>query len=111
MASADFWSHRAESLRRPRLSGKPYSRVRFQISPDKGRDLSPPKRHIYLHSRLPVRFCTVTRTHLELPGLMWFLYVTWRVLVFGLTAYALAASPAGFLSTVCCLAAVALTSC
>ena len=42
---------------------------------------------------------------------MWFLYVTWRVLVVGLTAYALAAGPAGFLPTVCCLAAVALTSC
>jgi hypothetical protein len=49
-ASADFWRAPIGLLRRPRLSGKPYSRVRFQISPDKGRDLSPPKCHIYLHS-------------------------------------------------------------
>ena len=49
-ASADFWSHEPGYPDPPRLSGKPYSRVRFQISPDKERDLSPPKCHIYLHS-------------------------------------------------------------
>ena len=35
----------------PRLSGKPYSRVRLEFSPDKGfRDLSPPKLPNYLRS-------------------------------------------------------------
>lgn len=35
MASADFCRARAELPRSPRLSGKPYSRVRRQISPNK----------------------------------------------------------------------------
>ena len=40
---------------RPRLSGKPYSRVRVELSPNKGRDLSLPKLPIYLRSCFPVR--------------------------------------------------------
>ena len=34
-ASADFCSHESGLPRSPRLSGKPYSRVRSQISPNK----------------------------------------------------------------------------
>jgi len=34
-ASADFWRHEPSYLGSPRLSGKPYSRVRVQISPNK----------------------------------------------------------------------------
>ena len=34
-ASADFWTHEPSYLGSPRLSGKPYSRVRVQISPNK----------------------------------------------------------------------------
>ena len=50
MPSADFWSHELSYPSRPAFQAKPYSRVRFQISPDKSRDLSPPKFHIYLRS-------------------------------------------------------------
>ena len=34
-ASADFWRHESGCPGSPRLSGKPYSRVRVQISPNK----------------------------------------------------------------------------
>lgn len=34
-ASADFWRHEPSCLGLSRLSGKPYSRVRVQISPNK----------------------------------------------------------------------------
>ncbi len=50
----------------PRLSGKPYSRVRLELSPDKGdRDLSPPKLPIYLRSLLPVWFRSQQPAHPE----------------------------------------------
>ena len=34
--SADFWSHGLSCPNRPAFQAKPYSPVRFQISPDKG---------------------------------------------------------------------------
>ena len=109
MPSADFWSHELSYPSRPAFQAKLYSRVRFQISPDKGRDLSPPKCHIYLHSLFQFGFalaCTLTWSY---RPRMWFLYVAWRVLA-RCCRLLRRSSIAGFLPTVRRLPAVALTS-
>ena len=80
MPSADFWSHRTELPQPPRLSGKPYSRVRFQISPDKivicprpsSRSTSAPSSGSV--SRSAARLTWSRRPRIG------FLFVTWRVL-------------------------------
>ena len=59
MPSADFWSHESGTPGRPAFQAKLYSRVRFQISPDMGRDLrnvSLPKLHIYLYPLFRIGF-------------------------------------------------------
>ena len=71
MAAADFCSHGLGFPSPPRLSGKPYSRVRSQISPNKVRELSLHKLAIYL-GVCRERFCHLRLAHLRVsPGLIW----------------------------------------
>ena len=65
----------------PRLSGKPYSRVRLEFSPDKGyRDLSPPKLPIYLRSLFRSGFAVSSLLTCRRRPRIGFLFVAWRIL-------------------------------
>ena len=79
MPSADSWSHELSYPSRPAFQAKLYSRVRFQISPDKSRDLSPPKLHIYLRPVFRLGFAVSSLLTWSRRPRMWFLFVTWRI--------------------------------
>ncbi len=119
---ADDFDHGDALPRPPRLSGKLYSRVRMKLSPNKGRsccrsrtrDLSPPKFLIYLRSLFRFGFAVSSQLTWSRRPQSRFLFVTWWVLArmwpAALFRPVLTHTFAGFLSTVCHLAAVALAS-
>ncbi|TWU20050.1 hypothetical protein Poly21_22310 [Allorhodopirellula heiligendammensis] len=78
--SADFCSHESGHPGRPAFQAKPYSWVRPQLSPNKGRDLSLPKLLIYLRSFFRFGFAVSSPLAWSRRPPMRFLFVTWQVL-------------------------------
>ncbi|TWU17090.1 hypothetical protein Poly21_43000 [Allorhodopirellula heiligendammensis] len=79
-ADADCWGHESGYPDRPAFQAKPYSRVRPQLSPNKGRDLSLPKLLIYLRSFFRFGFAVSSPLAWSRRPHMRFLFVTWQVL-------------------------------
>ena len=114
MAFADFSEHGMRYHIRPTFRASPTRGYASEISPNKGHDLSLPKLPIYLRSFFRFGFAVSSPLAWSRRPRMRFLFVTWQVsarmwstAVFRST---LTHTFAGFLSTVCRLAAVALAS-
>ena len=80
MASADFSKHGVRCRIRPTFRASPTRGYAFEISPNKGRDLSPPKLPIYLRSIFRFGFAVSSPLAWSRRPRMRFLFVTWRVL-------------------------------
>ena len=110
MASADLLLARAGSPRSPRLSSKLYSRVRLQISPNKNVNFRCASSPSTLES-VGNGFAIVRLAHLRISLGLYGVSVRSLAALARMLPTTIAIGDrafAGFLPTVCCLAAVAL---